>query len=367
MGAAGLPVFTNRPSVRGVDALDAIMVVNIIRLMRLAKPAFFAATALVTLLATAGIARAASPDSQESHVTAVGLHNTYDKAAYPHLADALDTGAGLIEIDIWVFGVGVKWRVSHDLPLTSMSNNCTWGGMRSNDPDQGFDTCLDNLKQWHDANPGHRPITVKIEMKNGFNVQAHASAGDFDNLIRSKLGDAVFTPGQLLGNHSTLDEAAKADNWPTRAQLSGKFLFEIIPGTFERQNPFDHLKTDVEYGRWVRDNPHTAEAFPSVLDAQAGDPRTRFSETSIRPWFVFFDGSATSYVGGGIDPQWYDDNHYFLVMTDGQAVTPTLDSRSPDAAAAVQRVKDLARAHASIVSTGWYDAGQVLSTQVDRG
>jgi Phosphoinositide phospholipase C, Ca2+-dependent len=362
-----LLVFMSRSSARELDTLDSITVINTIRLMRLAKPALFAATALVTLLATAGVARAASSESKESHVTAVGLHNTYEKAAYPHLADALDSGTGLIEIDIWVFGAGVKWRVSHDLPLTTMSNNCTWGGMRTDDPDQGFDTCLDNMKQWHDANPGHRPITVKIEMKNGFNVQAGASAADFDNLIRSKLGDAVFTPGQLLGDYGTLDEAAKADNWPTRAQLDGKFIFEIIPGTFERQNPLDHLKTDVEYGRWVRDNPHTAEAFPSVLDAAAGDPRTRFSETTIRPWFVFFDGSASAYVGGGIDPKWYDDNHYFLVMTDAHLVAPALDDRSPDPAAATQRVLDMAKAHASIVSTDWYDLDSVLSNEVDRG
>src|SRR3954454_18160077 len=270
------------------------------------KAAWCAATAVVTLLATAGLARAASPDTKESHITAVGLHNTYEKAAYPHLADALDTGTSLIEIDVWVFSIGVKWRGRHDLPLTTMSNNCTWGGMRSNDPNQGFDTCLDNLKQWHDANPGHRPITVKVEMKNGFNVQAGAGAADFDNLVRGKLGAAVFTPGQLLGDYSTLDEAAKADNWPSRSQMAGTFIFEIIPGTFERQNPFDHLKTDVEYGRWVRDHPRTAQAFPAVLDAQDGDPRTRYGDPSLRPWFVVFDGEATAYVTGATDPAWYD-------------------------------------------------------------
>jgi hypothetical protein len=52
-------------------------------------------------------------------------------------------------------------------------------------------------------------------------------------------------------------------------------VVELIPGTFERGNPFDTLTTDVEYGRWLRDHPTTAQAFPAVLDAQAGDPRVR--------------------------------------------------------------------------------------------
>jgi hypothetical protein len=270
-----------------------------------------------------------------------------------------------------VFSGTAKWRVSHDLPLIGADfgqvNNCMSGGLRSGSSNQVFDTCLDNLKLWHDQHPGHRPITVKIEMKNGFNVQAGASAGDFDNLIRSKLGEAVFTPRQLLGNYDTLDAAAKADNWPTRGELAGKFIFEIIPGTFERQNPFDNLKTDVEYGRWLRDNPKTAEAFPAVLDAQVGDPRTRFTETSIRPWFVFFDGDATAYLAGDIDLTWYDDNHYYLVMADAQRILPALDTRLPDATAALERVKEMARAHASIVSTDWFDAPEALKTELPRG
>jgi len=339
--------------------------------MRL-KPALVAATVFSFLLVAAGTAQAAvAPDARQSHVTAVGLHNTYDKAAFPYLADALDAGTGLIEIDIWVFAGSAKWRVSHDLPLAGanygQSNNCMSSGLRSGSSNQVFDKCLDNLKQWHDENPGHRPITVKVEMKNGFNIQAGAGAANFDNLLRTKLGSAVFAPKDLLGDYPTLDAAAKADNWPSRADMAGKFIFEIIPGTFERQNPFDHLPTDIEYGRWVRDNPQTAMAFPSVLDAQAGDPRTRYTETDIRPWFVFFDGAANSYVGGGIDTSWYDDNHYYLVMTGAHEVAPVLDSRSPDPAAATQRVEDLAADHASIVSTDWYDLDEVVGEEFDRG
>jgi len=54
-------------------------------------------------------------------------------------------------------------------------------------------------------------------------------------------------------------------------------------------------------------------------------------------------------------------------MTAAHEVAPALDSRNPDVAAATQRVKDMAAAHASIVSTDWYDLDEVLDDELDRG
>lgn len=339
--------------------------------MRPAKLLVLLSTVVLATTTSVGTANAAANDTKLSHLTGVGAHNTYQKAAFPYLADALDSGAGLIEFDVWVYSFGAKWRVNHDVPSAAgdhgQRNNCTHGGLRAGKGNQGFDRCLENLRLWHDQNPGHRPITVKVEFKSGLNVQAGAGPRDLDNLIRAKLGDAVFTPAQLLGDHPTLDAAAKADNWPSRDRMAGKFMFEIIPGTFERGNPFDRLHTDIEYARHLRDSPKTAQAFPAVLDAQAGDPRTRYAETSIRPWFVLFDGTARSYVTGGINPKWYDDNHYYLVMTAGHDVPPVLDARSPSVAAAERRIADLARAYASIVSTDWYRLPDVLDNELPRG
>jgi hypothetical protein len=328
-----------------------------------------AAVPVLALVAIPGTAFAAE-NPKYSARTGVGVHNTYQKSAFPYLANALDSGASLIELDVWVFATGPRWRVNHDAPLAGSDhgqrNNCTHGALRSGRGNQGFDRCLENIRRWHDENPGHRPITVKVEFKAGLNQTAGAGPAALDELIRSKLGDAVFTPGQLLGSHSTLDEAAKADNWPSRAAMAGKFLIEVIPGTFERGNPLDRLHTDIEYARWVRDNPRTAQAFPAVLDAQPGDPRTRFAETSIRPWFVVFDGAATAYANGTADPRWYADNHYHLVMTGGHDVAPKLDGRKPPVAAAKARVEQLAAKHASIVSTDWATLPDVLRMELDR-
>jgi hypothetical protein len=330
-----------------------------------------AVSGAIVLAGTAPDHTSIGPATRQSHVVGVGVHNAYDRAKYPYLADALDSGASLIELDVWVFAAAPRWRVNHDAPVSGSDhgqrNNCTHGGLREGNGNQGFDRCLENLRRWHDEHPGHRPITVKVELKAGFNQSAGAGPAEFDALVRSTLGDSVFTPGELRGTHATLDAAAKADNWPIRAAMAGVFVIELIPGTFERGNPFDTLNTDVEYGRWLRDHPTTAQAFPAVLDAQAGDPRVRFAEASIRPCFVFFDGAASSYVDGGIDTAWYDTNHYYLVMTDAYEVIPAIDAATPDANTAAARVRLLAADHASIVSTDWARLPEVLATELTRG
>src|SRR3954447_14642215 len=87
-----------------------------------------AATVALLVLGTAGGARAAGAPRQ-SHLTTVGVHNAYQKSAFPYLADALDSGAGLIELDVWVDSWTRQWRVNHE--LVGQSNNCTSGGLRT--------------------------------------------------------------------------------------------------------------------------------------------------------------------------------------------------------------------------------------------
>ncbi|WP_232329912.1 hypothetical protein [Rhodococcus sp. BH4] len=36
-----------------------------------------------------------------SETTSVGVHNSYEKATFPYFADALDSGASLLELDLW--------------------------------------------------------------------------------------------------------------------------------------------------------------------------------------------------------------------------------------------------------------------------
>lgn len=101
--------------------------------------------------------------------------------------------------------------------------------------------------------------------------------------------------------------------------------------------------------------------------AEAGDPRTRYADATLRPWFVVFDGDASAYAGGSIDTAWYDRNHYLLIATDAQGVAPAIDGVHPTEAQARDRVGLMAAHHASIASADWYPLPSVLAMVVPRG
>ncbi|MFJ9453831.1 phosphatidylinositol-specific phospholipase C domain-containing protein [Kitasatospora sp. NPDC101447] len=313
--------------------------------------------------------------------TTVGLHNTYDPAAFPYLAQGLDTGTGMIELDLWPDIITKEWKVSHSNPLGN-SNNCTaattpaqlyGGGTNKN-----LENCLDDVRVWLAAHPAAGPLVVKLELKPGFSANLGMGPDQLDTLIAQHLGSAVLRPADLLakpggGSYASLDEAVRAGNWPSRSKLAGKVLLYAIPGTVELGNPFDTLHTDVEYGRHLRDLAAAgrigqAQLFPSVLGAASGDPRSRYTgaDASIRPWFVVFDGDAATYTGG-IDTAWYDTAHYLLVMTDAHKVAPEISGTDPTADQARARAEQLAKAHASIVSSDWRKLPAVQSLVLPRG
>ncbi|KMO95789.1 phosphatidylinositol-specific phospholipase C domain-containing protein [Streptomyces roseus] len=335
--------------------------------------------ALVLGTAPAGAAPAkaarAAADLPYAGSTGVGVHNAYEKAKYPYFADALDSGAAMLELDVWTNFFGSSWRVSHDNPFGN-DNNCenatTPAQLRTKSRNQNLAGCLSDIRSWHDAHPGHRPVVLKLELKDGFAANLGRGPAELDALLNSKLGDAVYRPGQLAAGHRDLDTAARAGAWPSRAAMAGKFLVELIPGTLEEGNANDTLWTDREYAQYLSalaaaGRLGQAAAFPAVHRAEAGDPRTRYADATLRPWFVVFDGDASAYAGGSIDTAWYDRNHYLLIATDAQGVAPAIDGVHPTEAQARDRVALMAAHHASIASADWYPLPSVLATVIPRG
>ncbi|MFD5317239.1 phosphatidylinositol-specific phospholipase C domain-containing protein [Streptomyces sp. NPDC127098] len=310
-----------------------------------------------------------------SETTSVGVHNAYLQETFPYFADALDSGAGMLELDVWTNFFGGGWRVSHSNPFGNV-NNCenasSADDFRTGARNQSLAGCLRDLRVWSDANPGHRPILLKVELKDGFAANLGRGPAEFDALVRGILGDAVYGPGDLAADHATLDEAVQAGGWPSRDELAGRFLIHLIPGTVEEGNPLDTLWTDVEYARHLRDSAavgtlDTTTAFPAVHGAEPGDPRvSRYADATLRPWFVVFDGDATAYAGG-IDVGWYADRGYLVVMTDAHAVPPAISATNPTEAQAASRVAELAAAGASVVSSDWHSLPSVLGTVLPRG
>ncbi|GAA4537434.1 phosphatidylinositol-specific phospholipase C domain-containing protein [Amycolatopsis samaneae] len=333
------------------------------------------ASALLLTGVLAGVPVAANADGPKlSHVTTVGVHNTYETSAYDYLARSLDAGTSLIELDVWPDVITHEWKVSHGNPLGN-DNNCVAANsadqLYSGGRNKNLEYCLDDIRIWLAAHPGHSPVTLKLEMKTGFSDNFGLGPDELDATFRAHLGGAAFRPADLLGTYSTLDEAARADHWPSLDSLRGKVITEIIPGTVEEGNPTDTLKTDVEYARYLRSLAASgrvgeANIFPTVHGAAPGDPRAKYPDAALRPWFVVFDGDAKAWVTQ-TDPGWYDANHYYLVMTDAQNVSPPIDGHTPTVEQANRRVAELAKRHASVVTADWTGLTTVLPQVLPRG
>lgn len=302
---------------------------------------------MVTALALSGLsAPAAASGPTLGQVTISGLHNSYQKSAFPRFTDAIATGTGMVEIDVWTtFSV---WTVNHDHPFWS-NNNCTSSSGSTN---QRLPVCVDNIAAWHQANPNHQPLLIKLELKAGFQDDQSVGPDELDALFTSRLGSAMYRPADLMrGVHPTPDAAARANAWASVDDLRGRVILLVLKGTAE----FDPLPTEIEYARHLAANPGTAVGFPFVHNGVAtADPRTRY-EAALRPWFVVFDGAATAFAGLTAGQRaFYSTNNYLMVTTDSHAVAPALSRTSPTTEQAVERLRLLGCLGSSVASSDWY-------------
>jgi hypothetical protein len=109
--------------------------------------------------------------------------------------------------------------------------------------------CLQQVKSWSDANPGHLPITILVELKDdvipdplnlGF-VQPHpigaAEENALDAEIRSVFSERqLITPDDIRGRYPTLEQAVLEKGWPTLGWARGKVMFLMDNG--------GHYRTD---------------------------------------------------------------------------------------------------------------------------
>jgi hypothetical protein len=79
---------------------------------------------------------------------------------------------------------------------------------------------------------------------------------DFDAIFRNALGDALYTPADLLGrcgDSSTMRDCAKTKGWPTIDQLRGKFIVNIL-GNFST--------AAYDWSQYAGQNVRSRVAFP---------------------------------------------------------------------------------------------------------
>ena len=101
---------------------------------------------------------------------------------------------------------------------------------------QPFTACLAEVRAWSKAHPGHLPIYILVETKQGaLKVQfpsvtpidfTPALFDDLDAEIKSVFpASETITPDDVRGSYATLNEAVRANKWPTVADSRGKVVF----------------------------------------------------------------------------------------------------------------------------------------------
>ena len=98
-----------------------------------------------------------------------------------------------------------------------------------------FADALRALKKWSEGHPGHSPIFILINAKDG-KIPGTRSVLPFtstaldsiDLEIRTNLGmEHLITPDRIRGEYEDLESAVLAGNWPDLSDVKGKFLFVL--------------------------------------------------------------------------------------------------------------------------------------------
>lgn len=241
--------------------------------------------AFCTVISFIGCKREGSVQLKLNNMQVIGSHNSYKQAIepallsliqhttsqkfeelqYSHLPITEQLGAyGLrsLEIDVVFDPQGGKFSKPLGLVLLKKAGietqpYDTLGEMNKpgfkviHVPDIDFRTscatlanCLQEIKNWSDANPNHLPIAVTFNAKaesidkEGFQKLMPFTAEAFDafekeiNAVLPK--EKLIVPDDVRGGFATLEAAVKAYNWPALDECRGKIILVLDEGGEKR-------------------------------------------------------------------------------------------------------------------------------------
>jgi hypothetical protein len=238
--------------------------------MRLLPPVVLAVVAMAAVTA-----QSSSAPLRLNEIQIIGSHNSYHAGmgahemeflrarspksaadldyAHPPLDVQLDAGVRQIELDIYADAKGGKYAhpawprmmaaagapLDPDFDPQHLFDKPGFKVMHVQDLDyrsncQPFVECLQVVRRWSKAHPGHLPIFILIETKEDrprdFMITPEPFTPEvFDALdaeIRSVFSEReMITPDQVRGRHATLEEAVLQAGWPCLQKARGKVLF----------------------------------------------------------------------------------------------------------------------------------------------
>jgi hypothetical protein len=219
---------------------------------------------------------AQSSDVKLNQIQVIGTHNSYHAGiapneakvwqakyakafagldySHPALTAQFDSGVRQIELDVYADSKGGLYShpsgpsmaaaaglpADPDFDPNHLMDKPGFKVMHVQDVDyrsncQPFIACLNEVRRWSHAHPGHIPVFILVETKQdspkGIKVTEPEkfTSATFDALdaeIRSVFpADELITPDDVRGSYPTLEKAVLAGNWPTLETSRGKVIF----------------------------------------------------------------------------------------------------------------------------------------------
>ena len=236
------------------------------------------ATTALAVAASSGYTLAQNNgDVRINQIQVIGTHNSYHSGfapsaaklwqqknpkvfagldyRHPSLTAQLDAGVRQIELDIFADTKGGLYAHPYAETLISQAGlpadppfdpehlmeKPGFKVMHVQDVDyrsvcQPFTACLAEVRAWSSAHPQHLPIFILVETKQeSLHVNFPTVTPEtftpaiFDALDREitsvfSAGETI-TPDDVRGSYATLNQAVRADQWPTLRQARGKVVF----------------------------------------------------------------------------------------------------------------------------------------------
>ena len=232
-----------------------------------------------------GVSSYAQDDLRMNQIQFVGTHNSYhvglapgemailkkqnaqsaESLAYKHpqIEAQLDAGVRQLELDVWGDTKGGLFADPLFLKLAAKEGHgdsmpAGWVDamkkpgfkvLHANDVDfrshcWTLVACMQDIRKWSKAHPGHLPIYIQLENKTGDarpggtqpEDLSKATMDALDVEIRSVFtAGEVVTPDDVRGKHKTLEEAVLTEGWPKLEWARGKVVFVLDQ---ERVTPY---------------------------------------------------------------------------------------------------------------------------------
>ena len=174
---------------------------------------------------------------------------------HPSLTSQLDSGVRQIELDIFADAKGGLYAHPYGETLVAQAglppdppfdpqhlmDKPGFKVMHVQDIDyrancEPFTACLAEVRAWSKAHPGHLPVFILVETKQGkLKVNfpsvtpeefSPAIFDDLDEEIRSVFSaNEMITPDDVRGSYATLNEAVLAGKWPALSEARDKVVF----------------------------------------------------------------------------------------------------------------------------------------------